>query len=1474
MYPMNTGVPAPTNLNGAGYGTFHTEHGLHEEQFQQPSAASMSHPNNLVTAQALHQQVLIQQMRLMQQRQELERQMLEQQLLAQQQQQRQRQQQEQRSLLSSSNATMHKASYFYDPNDNYWKVRATNGQIVGVFLSEEQAKHFLEEAHPVVEKRVKEKRVKEIARVPEYFQIKQAMQSLNLTRSQVAEYCGIRANVFSRFMNGNSQLPGEIPSVRKWLKKLQGQGHNVMSRVDAQALAARSGTVVGSKNGGEREKPQRRSRRKQRAGKSIHASDNYSYSPRKDGAESDEDVSAKIGPNHQADVPPWAHGQEKTVSNEDAATNVPVERLIRDFVAESENEANPMHILWSASEADKAFNAHLKGSTLATQQDRSHAEAQTNSYLQGIEKDFGGDHEQCLAHLQEQFVYVTERPEMPESPGGSKAKQDAFVVLKSQLESTGGGAKLDVQLSSKRAEMPKGHQWPEEARVHFAALLHQYGRDFTRIGKDLRSKFSGAMASSGPPPSYSNALFSTNDCSRYFFDEFTRTPDFAAWISHGKPREEKIMEDQAITLEDYRDDDHENGTHDAECMVCGGIGELLMCDTCSNVAHLACNSPPLSAVPKGQWFCMVCKSGKSIKSLVAEYREKRTRELNLHSSSLTVSPYDLFFKHNEPAFRSKYGTRDHSGDLLQEAIRQEWEDLNRRDKLRFITKANEVRQAYKEGVEKVNAEAKKYERKLRVADRVSSAKAARSHSSHVEERDDAEYDAPESEYRDAEQDATKAIKEWGKYQRKEKKRFIAEQYGVKYPVIPYGKFLKEQSVTGSCTKKEASLLWKKLPADKKAQRGEMFGRELVQYRNKIKAIEKTKEYKKFDRRLNSTTRLQWERQHFAGSGKRPPVEKAKKRKMQASSHDHSRQAESPRQSKKHRSRKIDAFTFDVDFYGAQNRTEHNCRPGKRQKKAPKNQHKQHKQQKQPAAKLVEPNPSEMNKFWSKRRRQLLKEHMKKRNIIHPGAPYVMFTRANATREGVDGKGTTYGQKELPKIWSGAGMKAVWTKKFDEVLENYRKDRAKYERTSQYVKFVERVDTVLKEKEYSNLKRKYALQHSMYTDEGKGKKVSKASKSMIEVVGMQERMWALYRKRKVAAFEKAHGLTRPASAYVLFMSDKRKEGAVVSGSGPAGGITSKDISKIWNKMSQSARGPWIKRFERMQDTFKTDKSKLEKTKTYKTFLIDLDTTGMKKWQAEQQGLSGPTTNQTERRAARRPLNQNREQLSSSETESEESSSEESSSEESSASEYEVENVHVQGAANRRSNQTIKGDIEKQWSKIRAQKMRDYMKAADVRRPCAPFLRFYMGKAKAEREQAAKEGRAKKPLDRKRMAAEFDSLDPKVKNGLIAQYEVELGEYYDAQKKLKSSKKYAQYVSKLEREKKTFLAKQQRLQAPRQNHRQTTSAIAPYPPRPNFSGYASIDRRHSIVPQQTINPSAVQQRNINYENVQFGKGEIML
>ena len=206
------------------------------------------------------------------------------------------------------------------------------------------------------------------------------------------------------------------------------------------------------------------------------------------------------------------------------------------------------------------------------------------------------------------------------------------------------------------------------------------------------------------------------------------------------------------------------------------------------------------------------------------------------------------------------------------------------------------------------------------------------------------------------------------------------------------------------------------------------------------------------------------------------------------------------------------------------------------------------------------------------------------------------------------------------------------------------------------------------------------------------------KSMIEVVGMQERMWALHRKRQVAAFEKLNGLIRPASAYVLFMTDKRKEGARIEGSGPSGGVTSKDISKIWNKMPVSERQPWIQKFEKMQDVFKTQKANLENTDKYKKFIDDLDTNGRLKWQNEQQSTKYPGKRRSRKTA---PVQVS----SSSDTETEESSDES----ESESSADEVDNGHSgELHANGLPDSNV---VEKEWSKIRAQKVRDYMKAAD-------------------------------------------------------------------------------------------------------------------------------------------------------------------
>ncbi|GER34291.1 PHD finger family protein [Striga asiatica] len=50
---------------------------------------------------------------------------------------------------------------------------------------------------------------------------------------------------------------------------------------------------------------------------------------------------------------------------------------------------------------------------------------------------------------------------------------------------------------------------------------------------------------------------------------------------------------------------------DACCVKCGSgqhPAELLLCDKCDRGFHLFCLRPPLSAVPKGRWFCPSCSS--------------------------------------------------------------------------------------------------------------------------------------------------------------------------------------------------------------------------------------------------------------------------------------------------------------------------------------------------------------------------------------------------------------------------------------------------------------------------------------------------------------------------------------------------------------------------------------------------------------------------------------------------------------------------------------------------------------------------------------------------------------------------------------------------------------------------------------------------------------------------------------------------
>ncbi|KAJ8604847.1 hypothetical protein CTAYLR_001069 [Chrysophaeum taylorii] len=51
--------------------------------------------------------------------------------------------------------------------------------------------------------------------------------------------------------------------------------------------------------------------------------------------------------------------------------------------------------------------------------------------------------------------------------------------------------------------------------------------------------------------------------------------------------------------------------HNYRCERCGRGGELILCDFCNVVYHLACLSPPLEAAPAGLWRCPACAAERS-----------------------------------------------------------------------------------------------------------------------------------------------------------------------------------------------------------------------------------------------------------------------------------------------------------------------------------------------------------------------------------------------------------------------------------------------------------------------------------------------------------------------------------------------------------------------------------------------------------------------------------------------------------------------------------------------------------------------------------------------------------------------------------------------------------------------------------------------------------------------------------------------
>ncbi|CAN8030157.1 unnamed protein product [Ixodes persulcatus] len=70
--------------------------------------------------------------------------------------------------------------------------------------------------------------------------------------------------------------------------------------------------------------------------------------------------------------------------------------------------------------------------------------------------------------------------------------------------------------------------------------------------------------------------------------------------------------DQFLTTAQAREDITSEGVakHDDHCRVCHKLGDLLCCETCPAVFHLACLDPPLTDVPTEDWICTVCQANQ------------------------------------------------------------------------------------------------------------------------------------------------------------------------------------------------------------------------------------------------------------------------------------------------------------------------------------------------------------------------------------------------------------------------------------------------------------------------------------------------------------------------------------------------------------------------------------------------------------------------------------------------------------------------------------------------------------------------------------------------------------------------------------------------------------------------------------------------------------------------------------------------
>ncbi|KAK6191443.1 hypothetical protein SNE40_003132 [Patella caerulea] len=87
-----------------------------------------------------------------------------------------------------------------------------------------------------------------------------------------------------------------------------------------------------------------------------------------------------------------------------------------------------------------------------------------------------------------------------------------------------------------------------------------------------------------------------------------RPPKHGPSPNNSRPSTPNTPTVQKVFKSDYLPGVNESEETEYLCAVCGRDGQVLLCNSCYKVFHMACLDPPLTAVPTGYWCCSPCQT--------------------------------------------------------------------------------------------------------------------------------------------------------------------------------------------------------------------------------------------------------------------------------------------------------------------------------------------------------------------------------------------------------------------------------------------------------------------------------------------------------------------------------------------------------------------------------------------------------------------------------------------------------------------------------------------------------------------------------------------------------------------------------------------------------------------------------------------------------------------------------------------------